>query len=108
MGEYEKVYGEFDLSVVVYYELERGAETNARKYEFWRRFVTLCHIIEIDQQVADRAASIYGKLARDGEVIPDADILIAATAQIYDQTLVTKNVEHFKRVDGLRLEKWSE
>jgi len=106
MEEYQRHHGEFELSVVSYYELERGAETNAQKYQMWRRFVGLCHIIELDQAVADQAAHIYKALASRGDLIPDADLLIAATAVTHGLTLVTHNTQHFSRVAGLQIMDW--
>ena len=53
-----------------------------------------------------QAAEIYGKLYRQGQLITDADILIAATALVHNLTLVTENVAHFQRIIELRLESW--
>lgn len=107
MEEYQQHHAEFDLSVISYYELERGAETNPRKYQLWRRFIGLCHIIELDQAVADTAAQIYKTLAPRGDLIADADLLIAATALTHGLMLVTHNTQHFSRVTGLQIEDWS-
>jgi tRNA(fMet)-specific endonuclease VapC len=106
MERYQSEHGEFDLSAISYYELERGAETNQRKYQLWREFVTLCHVVELDQRIADTAAHLYKALAARGELIADADLLIAATAVTHGLTLVTHNTQHFSRVAGLQLEDW--
>ena len=107
MEEYQRHHAEFDLSVVSYYELERGAEMNPRKYQLWRQFVGLCHVIELDQSIADTAAQIYKMLAARGDLIADADLLIAATALTHGLTLVTHNEQHFSRVHGLKIEDWT-
>jgi tRNA(fMet)-specific endonuclease VapC len=108
LEEYQRRYGVFDLSVITYYELERGAESNPRKRQFWQRFVTLCHVIELDQRIADTAAQMYQALAARGDLIPDADLLIAATALSHGLTLVTHNTQHFSRIPGLSLEDWTQ
>jgi predicted nucleic acid-binding protein len=41
-----------------------------------------------------------------GERLQDADIMIAAIALQHNLTLVTNNVNHFKRIKNLRLENW--
>lgn len=42
-------------------------------------------------------------LRRQGQLIPDMDLLIAATALTHDLILVTRNLRHFARIEGLRL-----
>lgn len=50
---------------------------------------------------------IFGKLKADletkGDRLEDFDLLIAATAKANGLTLVTRNVDHFKRIKGLKL-----
>ena len=35
------------------------------------------------------------------------DLLIAATALYMNMTLVTNNIKHFSKIDGLSLENWA-
>ena len=46
------------------------------------------------------------QLERRGESIDDFDLLIAATALTAGYTLVTHNLKHFDRIEGLRTEDW--
>lgn len=39
--------------------------------------------------------------------IEDFDLLIGATAVTNDLTLVTNNVKHMNRINGIRLEDWT-
>jgi predicted nucleic acid-binding protein len=52
-------------------------------------------------------ARVFGRvraeLERRGEVLADADMQIAAIALHHDLELVTGNLRHFSRIDGLRL-----
>ena len=41
-----------------------------------------------------------------GELIGDADILIAASALVNGLAVVTNNEDHFKRIPGLQIENW--
>ena len=43
------------------------------------------------------------ELRRAGRLIPDLDLLIAATAIHHDLTLLTRNVRHFGRIPELQL-----
>lgn len=63
MEAYQRQFGLFNLSVISFYELERGAETSPRKNQAWQRFVTLCHMMELDQATASVAARMYRDLA---------------------------------------------
>lgn len=53
------------------------------------------------------AARVFGKIRADleerGDILPDADLQIAATALYHDLELVTGNLRHFERIPGLRL-----
>lgn len=72
-------------------------------------FALLCQaslILPLTDQVVDRAATLYGDLHRQGTLLPDADLLIAATALDAQRTLVTNNLAHFQRVPNLVIETW--
>lgn len=59
----------------------------------------------------DACAEQYGRIRHDLEkrrcVIGPMDLQIAAIALVHDLTVVTGNVNEFKRVHGLRVEDWS-
>ena len=65
-----------------------------------------CLILPLTDQVVDRAATLYGDLHRQGALLPDADLLIAATALDAQRILVTNNLAHFQRVPNLVIETW--
>jgi tRNA(fMet)-specific endonuclease VapC len=56
------------------------------------------------------AAVIFGKvkasLKREKSLVNDSDLLIAAIALSTHSVLVTNNVRHFNRIEGLVLENW--
>ena len=62
--------------------------------------------VMIDQAVLDRSAELYADLRSRGQLIEDADLLIAAITLVREMTLVTNNTSHFDRVDGLEIEDW--
>jgi len=59
--------------------------------------------VDVDSQIASRAAVIRRSLRREGNLIGDFDILIAATALSESIPLVTRNVSEFGRIEGLQL-----
>ena len=63
-------------------------------------------VLPLTDAVAQRAAAIYGDLYQRGQLIGDADILIAATAMENGLICVTNNKNHFKRIPSLSLDNW--
>lgn len=68
-----------------------------------RQFLMPFRKLGIDDSIVERFAEIRSFLRRRGELIPDFDILISATALHYDLTVLTFNVRHFSRIPDLRL-----
>ena len=58
-----------------------------------------------DLRTIEKAVDIYAQL-RKGQNIEDNDIYIAAISMVNDCTLVTSNVKHFSRVEGLNFVNW--
>ena len=63
-------------------------------------------VLPITDAVIVRAADIYADLHGRGQLIPDADILIAATTFENSLVLATNNVTDFGRIAGLRIDNW--
>ena len=59
------------------------------------------HVVDADGTVMRRAGKLSGELIADGERIDREDCVVAATALLADEPVVTRNVEHFERIDGL-------
>jgi predicted nucleic acid-binding protein len=60
-------------------------------------------VLPISRPVARRYVLIRGSLRRQGRLIAQPDLLIAATAIHHDLTLVTRNLRHYERIPGLKL-----
>jgi tRNA(fMet)-specific endonuclease VapC len=96
------------LNAVSYYETKHGllAIGAHRQLAAFERLWQVLGIVMIDQAVLDKAAELYAELRTHGQLIEDADLLIAAIAMVHDMTLVTNNTAHFARIAGLRVEDW--
>jgi len=68
-----------------------------------RRFLRIADVLPLNRAIMKRFAQIRGQLRRDGNLIGDMDILIAATALHHDLVLLTRNVRHFERIPGVQL-----
>ena len=53
-----------------------------------------------------KAAEISSGLKRSGDSLDFQDIAIASISIINNEILVTRNLKHFKRIKGLKIEKW--
>ena len=96
------------LNAVSYYETKRGllfvgAQTQLAIFE---RLWQAQGIIMLNQAALDKAATIYADLRAAGQLIEDADLLMAAIALVNDLVLVTHNTAHLSRVADLQLEDW--
>jgi tRNA(fMet)-specific endonuclease VapC len=75
----------------------RGAERG------FRRFLQAVDVLPLTRTIMRRFARVRGQLRSQGLLIPDPDLLIAATALHHNLTLVTGNLRHFQRIPGLQI-----
>lgn len=77
------------------YGLTRKA--NHRPIEgFEARVAEQCHIFPVTEMIARCAGTLRGQFSVRGIVRDQADMLIAATAQVHQLTLVTRNTRDFE------------
>lgn len=105
---YIDAHRQFTISIITRYELLRGlnAKKASSQIKAFDRLCVSSNVLGLTDEVVERAAEIYGDLHRRGQLISDADILIAASALVHDYTLVTNNEDHFRRIPGLMVDNW--
>jgi tRNA(fMet)-specific endonuclease VapC len=89
------------ISPITLLEILRGIETKKRltaKQLLEESF----SVLNLDNSIIEAYCKIYRKLKNEGNLLPDADLLIAATAIAHDLILETKNA-HFLRLKPLGL-----
>lgn len=87
------------LSVVTVEEVVFGlAWRRSEKVRGWfERFLSdHCEILPVTPEIARRSGELRGRLMSKGSARSQADMLIAATAQVHQLTLVTRNVRDFE------------
>ena len=102
----------YAIPFIVVYEVRRWLRYNPTHIlkAFSRQFDALFQNVKDKAEMSfdtwEKAIDIYITLKRNGNLIEDADILIAAYCLVNGYTLVTSNIKDFKRVDGLKLVNW--
>lgn len=95
-------------SAIVIGELFKGAfRSSAREMHLANieaRVLPAVTILPYDVAVARVYGEVRARLEESGTILPDADLQIAATALNHGLALVTGNLRHFSRIQGLRIE----
>ena len=97
------------LPSMVVGELYYGAfKSTVREEDLDRvsRFVDIFPEIQPSKRSMRRFGEIKANLERKGMRLVDADIIIASTAIEEGFTLITGNVRHYSRIEGLAIENW--
>ena len=89
------------VSIITLIEVLRGLEVKKRP-KVKELLEESFNIISIDNEIIETYCSLYRKLKKEGASLPDADLLIAATAMSRNMTLKTRD-EHFERLRELGL-----
>lgn len=85
------------LSAVTVEEIWFGVARRpaARLVRWMERYLPRQEVLPVTKEIARRAGELRGELSRRGITRLQADMLIAATAQLHGLTLVTRNVRDF-------------
>jgi len=94
-------------SAVTVGELFKGAYRSSAQERHLKnveeRILPAVTTLPYDVGVARVFGKIRARLEQGGNILPDADLQIAATALYHDLELVTGNLRHFERIPDLRL-----
>ncbi len=90
-------------------ELYYGSEMSTdpeRNNALIEEFLLTVDIIQTDLPILKKFGELKSGLRKQGYLLPDADILIAATTYKKANLLVTGNTRHFERFTNLNIENW--
>lgn len=98
------------LSVITLMELYYGAYKSQKTTSNLAKIKTLENALEIIP-VGNESVEIFGmlkaNLEKSGTPLDDFDLILASCALAHNLILVTNNVKHFQRIEGLRMENWT-
>ena len=92
------------LPFVVAGELAAGTSMRARTK--WEAFLAPLYVLASTPEVSWHYGRTYRHLKDNGRLIGANDLWIAATGLAYQMSVVTKDVDHFRRVPGLEVESY--
>lgn len=98
--------GRIFVSTMTLGEIYEGAFASANPeahLAIFRQFLSAYHVIPPSDAIMERFAEMRAYLRRRGQLIPDFDLLIAATALQHNLTLLTFNRRDFERIPDLVL-----
>ena len=90
------------ISSVTVFELYNGA-SSSEKVKDIELLLKNVKVLDFNAEIASVASKIYRQLISENKIIEFRDIFIAATAIVNKMSVSTLNVNHFKRIKGLRI-----
>jgi tRNA(fMet)-specific endonuclease VapC len=100
---------EIAVSFMTAAELFYGAEKSQKRQAnsaLVERFLLSVRVVHTNSDIVQMFGQLKARLSQAAIMLPDADMLIAATVLSMDATLITGNVRHFQRITGLKIENW--
>lgn len=90
-------------------ELLYGAQCSDRPTENLNAVNVFCQYVTIlsTANIWNEFAVQKAFLRKKGQPIEDADIIIGATAIVNDMVMVTENIKHIGRLNGIVIENWA-
>jgi tRNA(fMet)-specific endonuclease VapC len=98
------------ISVITCMELYYGAYKSVNVAVNLAKIHTIAEAMEViplGSESAQIFGMLKGQMERKGTRLDDFDLAIAASALAHNLILVTNNVNHFKRIAGLKLANWT-
>ena len=91
----------FELFVGVALSIKQEQERNKIN-----RILNELSIISFDEDSAREAGKIFAQKRNNGSTIEPEDSMIAGVCLRRNEILITRNVKHFKDIDGLRIDSY--
>ena len=88
----------------LYYGIARATESEDERQKV-ENILASKPVHPADTAVMRKAGRLAGELQNEGTPVGDGDVIIAATAEVVDEPVLTRNVDDFERVD-LEIERY--
>jgi tRNA(fMet)-specific endonuclease VapC len=95
--------GRLATTAITRFELRLGMAGSSHRSRVLEDLLGVLPVYALDAEAADRAAAVRRDLQAKGDDIGMADSLIAGVVLRHGGELLTRNLRHYRRVEGLRL-----
>jgi tRNA(fMet)-specific endonuclease VapC len=98
------------VSVITKSELLYGVEVSPRRQQdeaALNAFLNYVEVLDFPDNASSHYAQIRAQLKKSGKMIGANDLFIGAHARSMGLTLVTHNIQEFRRVNRLAIEDWT-
>lgn len=105
--ELDERFGIKSIASITIMELWRGALQSVHQEKERRKIDELLQSLVIhpfSEQEAKKSGEIEAELIKAGKIVDLEDIMIAGTALVRNEKVLTKNVKHFEHINGLFVE----
>jgi tRNA(fMet)-specific endonuclease VapC len=104
--QYDEVAAISFMSVAeLYYGAEKSKDPAGNR-NLIEEFMISIEILQTDLPILQRFGALKFQLYNSNIMLPDADIMIAATAYEKADRLITGNLRHFDKFPNLAIESW--
>lgn len=109
-SDYIQEYEKLNFSLITYYEISSGLKHKdaTKRLNIFLDFANYNNIIIPNIKSINISAQIYANLRKKGTPVDDINILIAGIAISNNLVLITHNQKHFRKIEGLEIEDWTE
>ncbi len=96
------------LTSISVFEIWQGLHDtmDAKKFEKIQFLLDSIGTFYFDTSTAKEAGYIHASLKNAGQIIDPEDSMIAGIAKFYKEAILTKNIKHFGRIQGLKVESY--
>ncbi|MBS3137532.1 PIN domain-containing protein [Candidatus Woesearchaeota archaeon] len=93
-------------TAVTIFEIWQGIHDiqNPERIKKTNQLLSSLGLLQLDIDSAKIAGEIHSRLINKGIMIESEDSMIAGICVTKNETLLTRNVKHFSRIDGLKIE----
>lgn len=97
------------ITAISVFELFSGAERSnnpqKEKEKIQQAYINML-MMSLDEKSASKGGELFGNSVKKGKMLPFSDCMIAGIVIANNETLLTRNVKDFSKIEELRIEEY--